>query len=431
MSRLAVISLMIAVAVFKAAAQCHGVVVADSLTGSPLPGASVFDSKGNAIGVGNSAGRTPVIPGTAYPITVRYLGYEECTVADCTTDTVFMRESFTELPEVIVESRQHKVLHMLAYVREYSTLSTYTDTVFLFREKMVDFMLTSDAKAKFKGWTTPRVIKTKSYYRFTNNIGLDSVSDVCSHHFSWSDWLGLSHATVIPAMLLSADCVTDTVRGKYSPAEIWIKNHDRISVDVNVLADTVGRRWVPGMQGFFRNDVDFETFRIKLNYDDVTGDILSPLDLSGYSFNIESNGRGHDIFMFNHIDEPCFVSTYGEVYIIDKEYITVKEARKWQRHKFDTDNIAMIEPPGAPDLQPAVMALVERVNSYDREGVRSTIPPDQNIGYRPAHNHNFNFGYRALSMLKQLTGITLIRSHKKFNNNWKDFRDRNRQNKKR
>lgn len=65
------------------------------------------------------------------------------------SDTVFLRESKAQLSEIVVESRRHKVLHMLAYVREYSTMTSYTDTVFLFREKMVDYMLTPDGSVKF------------------------------------------------------------------------------------------------------------------------------------------------------------------------------------------------------------------------------------------------------------------------------------------
>ncbi|MDE6805737.1 MAG: hypothetical protein K2J05_02910, partial [Muribaculaceae bacterium] len=48
------------------------------------------------------------------------------------------RTKVRNLPEFVVESNENKYLHVLAYVREYSTLSTYTDTIFMFREKMVD-----------------------------------------------------------------------------------------------------------------------------------------------------------------------------------------------------------------------------------------------------------------------------------------------------
>ncbi len=77
-------------------------------------------------------------------------------------------------------------------------------------------------------------------------------------------------------------------------------------------------KWVPNLSGFFRRNLDFENFRVRFNYGDVVGDTISPMDLAGYSFNIESRGRGHEMFRFNRVDEPCFVSTYAEVYILDK-----------------------------------------------------------------------------------------------------------------
>ena len=100
-----------------------------------------------------------------------YIGFEDKILETAPADTVFLTESIPELPEVLVETRARKVLHMLAYVREYSTLSTYSDTVTLFREKMVDFMIVPDRKMKFRGWTSPRLLTSRSYYRFTDSEG--------------------------------------------------------------------------------------------------------------------------------------------------------------------------------------------------------------------------------------------------------------------
>ena len=81
-----------------------------------------------------------------------------------TSEAALAKRSVTELPEVLVESRHRNMLHVLAYVREYSTLTTYRDTVFLFREKMVDFMLPANKKTGYRGWRIPRVIRSESYY---------------------------------------------------------------------------------------------------------------------------------------------------------------------------------------------------------------------------------------------------------------------------
>ena len=92
-----------------------------------------------------------------------------------------------DLPELTVNPGKRKIIHILAYVREYSSMASWNDTVFLFREKMVDYMLPANNKVKFKGWLSPRILSSRSYYRFPNSNGLDSVSDVYRLYFSWGD----------------------------------------------------------------------------------------------------------------------------------------------------------------------------------------------------------------------------------------------------
>ncbi|MCM1092990.1 MAG: hypothetical protein NC421_03470 [Lachnospiraceae bacterium] len=405
-------------------------VVADSVTHSPLPHASIFDRDGNVIGVCDSRGCIPYVSEDSYPIAIRYLGFKEGVVWSPDTDTIFLRESFSELPEIVVESRRHKIMHILAYLREYSTLTTYSDTVFLFREKMVDYMLPTDKNIRFKGWSKPRILKTKSYYRFTNGQGIDSVSDESNYHFSWSDWVGIAPSAKLPAKLLDNECASDTLRGKYSSAEIWTKKDGSVNVDVNVLADTASRKWVPNLSGFFRNRLDFENFRVRYRYCDVVADTISPTDLAGYSFNIESNGRGHDMFQFNRVDQRFFVSTYAEVYVVDKEYITVGEARKWHKRKFDEDKIEIYEPIEAPELQPSIQELVERVNGVDKEKVRLGVAPDHRLVNRNVVKRNF--GHRVLQLMKTATGISRVRAKKSWNRQWNEFtKERNEQDRKR
>lgn len=408
----------------SAAAQSRCVVVADSTTHIPLPGASIFDRHGAIVGICNAAGKSPLIAQASYPLTIRCLGYKESVADDIAVDTIFLPEVATELLEVVVESKQHRVLHMLAYVREYSSLSSFTDTVFMFREKMVDYMVPQDEKSKFAGWRNPRVLKSKSYYRFTNANGLDSVSDECLHHYSWSDWIGIIDPPTIPSRLRATDLAADTLMGKYSPVELWLRNDDRIMVDVNVIADTVGRRWVPDFAEFFRRDVDFETFKLRYNYDNVVGDSIMPIDIAGYSLNIESNGRSREMFMFNKPTESFFVSTYAEVYIIDKEYITVKDARKWQKRKFDTEALEIIEPAEAPELSEPVCELIARVNAVNHQEERLAMAPDRRLIGRNVVR--LNIAERAWTLFKQMTGISHYRMNRNNERNWREFRNEQR-----
>lgn len=407
---------------FNAEGKGRTTVVADSTTHTSLSGATIFDRKGNAIGVSDKRGRVPALSAERYPIVVRYLGYKEKTIPSIDIDTVFLQESIADLPELVIETPRHKVIHILAYMREYSSMTSYTDTVFLFREKMVDYMLVPDRKIKFKGWSNPRVLSSKSYYRFTDNKGLDSVSDVSNHHFSWSDWVGIAGSKPIPGSLKGIETGTDTVKGKYSPTETWVKKKDRVSVDINVLADKASRQWVPKFYGFYKDDIDYDKFNVRYNYDNVLNDTISPLDISGYSFNIESGGRGHGMFRFNKYDEPYYVTTYAEVYIMDKEYITLKEARKWDNRNFKNKDIDIYEAAEAPTLQPDIKNLVARVDGIDHEKIRLDQTPDRRLISHNLGKQNFSLGNRVLTLIKDLTGITLYKSRKNMKKRWTDFK---------
>lgn len=397
-------------------------IVADSVSRTPLAGASVFNREGRLTAICGSDGRLPDISRADYPITLRCLGYDDLTVAAPGADTLYMHENKTELAEVVVESRQQKMLHILAYVREYSTLSTYTDTVFMFREKMVDFMLPTEAKTRLKGWRRPRILTSQSYYRFTDAYGLDSVSDRCNNFFSWSDWMGILPSAPLPESFRRGACTTDTVRGKYSPTEIWTRLDDRITLDVNVPADTLSRRWVPDIAPFFHDEdnIDFEQLRVRFNYDNNDGDSLRAVDLRGYSFNIESTGRGRGMFKFNRADQSIYVSTYAEVYIADKEYITVKEAKKWQRLQADTGDMAIFVPDEAPALHGAVSRLIERVEAVNHDVTRRAIAPDRRLAGR--NGDRPGIGRQVLKRLKGMLGLDGAAAQRKWNKQWREFR---------
>lgn len=403
----------------------RNIVVADSITRIPLPNASVSDRNGVALGKSDNKGRLPLIPQHRYPITVSFLGFNDTTVTDSNSDTIYMSVNVSELPEFVVETKSHRVLHILAYVREYSTLTTYTDTVFMFREKMVDYMLPSDPKVKFNGWTIPRPLSSKSYYHFSNLNGLDSVSDVSRHHFSWSDWISLPPEVSLPNALVDKETATDTLKAKYGKSEIWNRTPDGITVDIDVLSDRTNRKWVPYLNVFFRKNLDFDKFKVKYSFNNITGDNLSELDLTGYTFDIESRGRGHEMFLFNKVDEPFFVSTQAEVFVIDKEYISVKEARRWDKRDFDIDQIGIYQPSSAPELSPDILALIDRVDNIDQDSVRLGVQIDPRI-VSSKGRHNINIGNRVLSVLKQLTGISRHKFNKNFNNNWKSFKNNRR-----
>lgn len=398
-----------------------GITVADSVTRTPLAGTSVFDRKGTLLGICDSRGRMPYADESAYPLTFRCIGYKEKTLTHPATSTILLAENPTELPEVRITSRRQRVLYIEAYIREYSVLSTYTDTVYMFREKRADFMIVPDKSIKYRGWTLPRTNRSRSYYRFSNAAGLDSVSSRCNNHFTWSDWVGVASVKPLPKELLSEANGTHTIMGLYSPSEIWSRDNERVTVDLDILADRNGRKWVPGLATFFRENLEFDSFSMKLLYDNVLADSVKPENITAYSYNLETRGRGHDMFMFNKVNEPFFVSTYAEIYFLNKEYITVKEAKKKERPTADSGLSDDIEvPANAPPLQNSVIELIARVNSINNDEVRAALVPDRKlvgIVFRKQ-----NFGDRLLQLLKSSVGLSELRGRKKTERRWNEYK---------
>ena len=126
------------------------------------------------------------------------------------------------------------------------------------------------------------------------------------------------------------------------------------------------------------------------------------------------------MFRCHRYDEPFFVSTFGEVYILDKEYITVKEARKRQKRVFAAGEVDVIEPAEVTDVAPGIQQLIARVNAINHNDVRRTLAPDLRLKGRLTRKQNIED--RALAIFKTLTGISAYKMHRNNNKNWRNFR---------
>ncbi|MDE6342154.1 MAG: hypothetical protein K2K93_07540 [Muribaculaceae bacterium] len=355
--------------------------VIDGATGKPLSGIKVFDRSGKLIGTCSADGSMPTADSRAYPLTLRSLGYEDTTIASPSDTSIIMIKTPVALPEVKVDTRRRPILHLTGYLREISTLASSTDTLMLYREKWVDFMLPAENEKKFRARNIPRILKTKSYYRFTDAYGRDSVSDRVNHHFSWSDWISLPGRIAYPSKIAGSRQGTDTLMGKYSPAEIWHKEGDKARVYVNVLADTIKRKWAPRLGGSTWKDLDFERMVMEYSYSDIDTFAVKPANIDGISCYIESMGRGHDMFRFNRNNDLIYVTTYFDLTIADREYITVKEARRKER-----DPLAAIED-GVMIFQSDIMPrdsiiseLIARVEDINHDERRLAMEIDTRVG---------------------------------------------------
>jgi len=266
-----------------------------------------------------------------------------------------------DLPELEVRPRNKPVLHMLGFVREYSTLATHTDTIYLFREKWVDFMVPGPKAKKFKGWLTPRLISSKSYYRFADGSERDSVSDRCGQHFSYADWAGLPD-------------------GKWSGTGTAVtRAGGNVNLRTNILADTLNRALVPAFNRYFKSGIKFDRFDVSYSFIDTGTDNPDPADLVCMTFDISSEGRGRNMFRFNRDYQNIYVTTRGEMYVIERQFLSVGEAKRWLDKGHNLSEMSWETPPGLPELPAETARLIERVNSIDHQSLRLNREPNQRL----------------------------------------------------
>lgn len=309
-------------------------------------------------------------------------------------------EKVVDLPELTVRSKDREVLHLLGYVRDYSTMSTTHDTVFMFREKMVDYMISTRHARNFKGWTRPRVLSAKSYYRFSNGNGRDSVSDYYPVHFTWADWISELLLPDMPDSLVAGRSSL-IIPGRIKTSQEWQRHGQRVSWRADVLADTLNLRYVPMLRRFINKSIDFYRIDLSCDFGSVYEDTLLAYNLESMAFRIESLGRGRDMRTVFHSAETPYLETRMELYLVDRAYISVKEARKWARHEFSGDELGFCLSDSVPELAPDVQALVAQVNGLDHGTLRvnKALLPHLSIGIDKYHPLTF------MDYLKGLIGL--------------------------
>lgn len=299
----------------------------------------------------------------------------------CAAMAVPPPDRVSELPEFTVYPLDRPVLHITGYVRENSMLTTMRDTVFLFREKLVDFMLPGLKAGKFRGWSRPRILAVRSAYRFTDYAGLDSVSDEFFRHFSWSDWMQLPGQMPLAPGLRKPDAVADTVKGRFARAQLWRREGERVSMRADLLADTVNASWARDLSNSYLHGLDFDKAYVRCEYSDVESEdsVLNTMQIVRYVLDVESAERNREFTRVFASQDPVSVTTHAELYLTDKEYISLKEAKRIARSEPQHTVSDIVAPPWAPPLDARTLTLMARVDAIDRDMIRRKKIPDRRL----------------------------------------------------
>lgn len=352
------------VAILLGAFHANAFRLVDAETKAPLPLASITDRSGNVVGMTDKTGEIPELQKDRYPITFNYMGYASLQVPKPVEYDVMMIQQNYELPEIVIIPGERPLLYLMGYMREVTSILSTSDSVTVFKESIVDFLVPVD-KSKVKGWNKARELASKTYVRMSNSSGLDSVSN--NHEYEYM-LLGNSHSLIpssskVPNKIRNTDVACDTIMGKYYPKIIWWKNGDETRWYGDALANEKNHVTSPWALKLLGLTTDFSEISINYVFNTPDGDFINPTDLKQVSMTIDMLAKGKLFKKTFDSSSPLNVRTYVELYLTDREFLSDEDGKRLKKEVPLIEPAYILAPANANPLHPAIQRTVERVNS--------------------------------------------------------------------
>lgn len=338
--------------------------VIDATDNSPILAASILDASGNLIGITLINGDLPNIPKSAYPITVRCIGYEELSIETPTAKTWEMTPTSYELDEIVVIPIERNVLKQSFYVREYFSIHNDKDTVTFFIEHMAERFIPTTKDAKFGGNTSLRTLNSRCYSLF-NIGGVDSVAfDAQSKFPSMLSLCELNDTQInAPESFKSDTCATKLYQesDKSGMSLIQKQNAQTFTSIEDELAGKKNHSSSPwalkliGMTLDINKNFSIHTYQANDSY------IYQPKDLIEASFVMEADGKGKHIRKILKSENPVIVRSMIEIYLVDNTFLSNDEAK--QEYKDKDRGLDFTIPSTIPPLNDATKNMVTRAKN--------------------------------------------------------------------
>lgn len=336
----------------------------DAETKAPLPLASITDRSGNVVGMTDKSGVIPESQKDGYPITFNYMGYASLQILKPAEDDEKMNQQEYELPEIVIRPGARPLLHLTGYMREVTSVLCSSDSVTIFKESVVDFLVPVE-KTKIKEWNKARELASKTYVRMSNSSGLDSVST--NHEYEFMLWGNrkslIPSATKISDRIKGLDVVCDTVMGRYYPKIIWLKNGDITRWSGDALANEKNHITTPWALKLFGLTTDVTEISENYVFNSPEDDFIRPADLKQVSITIDMLAKGKLYKKTFDSSSPVNVRNYMELYLTDREFLSEEEGKSLKKEIPIIDSSDILAPTNANPLHPAIIRTVERVNS--------------------------------------------------------------------
>ena len=338
--------------------------VIDAVNHSPVAAASIFDATGNMVGFTWSDGEFSEVPESAYPVTLRCIGYEQLVIERPEDKTWEMTPMTYELEEVVIVPVKRNILKQTFYVREYFSMSSETDTVTFFSEYMADRFVPTSKDAKFGGDSKLRILESRQYAHY-QLFGQDSITTNPETMFP-------SMATIfepIDKEIVVPESFNATkfheVPGK-SGTELILKQNDRtFTFSVDALADTKEHKISPWPLKLLGFTMEINQGYVTQAYRVNDKGVYLPKDLLEVSFVIQADGKGKYLRKALKSDKPIIIRCLNELYVVGYDYLSKEEAKEEYKNK-PTD-VKFVIPSTVPPLNEATQRLVERANAETKK----------------------------------------------------------------
>ena len=337
--------------------------VIDATDSIPVSVASIFDFDGNVVGYTMDDGTFSEIPETAYPITIRCLGYEPLVIAE-PKDTVWqMKQSFYDMPELVIVPGDRNVMKQILYIRNYFSMCNEMDTVTHFVEEMAYRYVPATEDAKIDIGNQIHNAGSRSFSQ--HKVGdIDSVAyeEDSKSFFLTSTLTRLSSKEILVHESLKNDSTGYyEKKGKSGLALVQRLSNGVFTFKEDLLADKKNHTlspWLLKLMGFTMEINQFYTTNaFSINEDGK----YYPKDLLEASFMMEAEGRGKYIRMALDSKTPVAVRAMTEIYVVDRDLLTQDEAKE----EMDKKDFRMdfVIPSNVPALNEATRRLVKRAKA--------------------------------------------------------------------
>lgn len=360
---LLLLCVVLAICVAKAQTS-HRLIDANDQT--PITSAAIFDATGCIVGLSMNDGTLPSIPDSAYPITIRSLGYELKTISSPEEGDWQLTPKSYPIEPVVVVPAKYEVMKQTFYVRIFINGGVSKNFTQKYMEFMAECFVPASKESKYRGSQELYPYPARRYV-YTHRNEKDTLIYQTDSKLAW-ELMAFEETPKkgfeVPESFKNADgntTVTHVEEGKSGVLGIIKQKGQHLTLSMDMLAKKKNHVWSPWLLKVLGIKFNIRQLYGALTYQANSEGIYLPKDLLDCSFLMEFDMAGKSIYKAMEIDEPMQINYLTEMYLTGSEYLTLDEAESAIQNR--PEEIPLTIPDRVSPLDSATLQLIEKVKA--------------------------------------------------------------------